>query len=213
MPVIDLAQPDRDELASQIHSACMEWGFFQITGHGVAPATSAAMLAAARGFFAQSSAEKRRISRTADNPWGFFDAELTKNTPDWKEIVDIGPERDGQTPQWPAQPDGFRPALEAYTAQLERIARALLRIVLANLGDTYGQELAGFQSDTSFLFLRPLARSNGLPYVDTIALKKIDRKNTNVKNTSARGVSKPSSCVQASKLTEMKIKSARHPRV
>ena len=153
MPVIDLAQPDRDELASQIHSACMEWGFFQITGHGVAPATSAAMLAAARGFFAQSSAEKRRISRTADNPWGFFDAELTKNTPDWKEIVDIGPERDGQTPQWPAQPDGFRPALEAYTAQLERIARALLRIVLANLGDTYGQELAGFQSDTSFLRL------------------------------------------------------------
>jgi len=111
------------------------------------------MLAAARRFFAQSSAEKRRISRTAENPLGFFDAELTKNTPDWKEIVDIGPERDGQTPQWPAFPAGFRNAMENYTAGVELIARTLLQIVLANLGDTRGQELTGFQTDTSFLRL------------------------------------------------------------
>jgi len=146
VPVIDLAQPDREALARQIHQACVDWGFFQIIGHGIEPDISAAMLAAARRFFAQPSVEKRRISRTADNPWGFFDAELTK-------IVDIGPELDGQTPQWPAHPDGFRAAMETYAAALERIARALLQIVLANLGDTRGDELAGFQTDTSFLRL------------------------------------------------------------
>ena len=60
---------------------------------------------------------------------------------------------------------------------------------------------------------RPLARSNGLPYVDTIASTHIDKKSTNRMNSSSRGVSKPSSCVQASKLSEMKIQSAGHPRV
>ena len=34
---------------------------------------------------------KQTIARTADNPWGYFDQELTKNTPDWKEIFDYGP--------------------------------------------------------------------------------------------------------------------------
>ena len=42
-------------------------------------------------FFSLPSAEKRSIIRTADNAWGFFDQELTKNVRDWKELFDVGP--------------------------------------------------------------------------------------------------------------------------
>ncbi len=46
--------------------------------------------------------EKRKILRTADNPWGFYDQELTRHTPDWKQIYDVGPPEGGViVPQWP----------------------------------------------------------------------------------------------------------------
>jgi len=111
------------------------------------------MFHSGRAFFAQSSEDKRGISRTQENPWGFFDAELTKNTPDWKEILDIGPERGAQKPQWPEQPPGFRDAMTTYVAEVQRIAYQLLKLLLLNLGDVDGRELAGFQTDTSFLRL------------------------------------------------------------
>ena len=59
----------------------------------------------AREFFAQPAADKRRLLRDADNPWGFFDKELTKNRQDWKEIYDYGPDvGDGRAPRWPHGP-------------------------------------------------------------------------------------------------------------
>ena len=45
----------------------------------------------ARLFFAQPPRTSARILRDADNPWGYFDQELTKNRQDWKEIYDFGP--------------------------------------------------------------------------------------------------------------------------
>ena len=153
VPVIDLATDDSALVASQIHRACREWGFFQVTGHGISDATSATMIAAARTFFARSTTDKRRISRNATNPWGFFDAELTKNTPDWKEIVDIGPEYGDQRPQWPDEPADFRLAMEAYGVEVERVARQLTGLLLQNLGDNKERELAGFSAHQSFLRL------------------------------------------------------------
>ena len=43
-------------------------------------------------FFAQKREAKQRLERTAENPWGYYDRELTKNVRDWKEVFDIGPE-------------------------------------------------------------------------------------------------------------------------
>lgn len=153
VPVLDLSVADRELIANQVHSACAEWGFFQIRGHGIPPAISEAMITSAQAFFARDADQKRRISRTADNPWGYFDAELTKNTPDWKEIFDIGPERDGQKPQWPEAPDNFRVAMEAYGLEVQRVARELTDLLLRNLGDENAREMRGFDADTSFLRL------------------------------------------------------------
>ena len=153
VPVIDLCADTPAKVAAEVHQACAEWGFFQVTGHGIPGLVSQAMISAARAFFACDQQQKRRISRNAENPWGFFDAELTKNTPDWKEIVDIGPERGAQRPQWPDYPANFRAAMEAYAGEAERVARELTGMLLRNLGDVDEREMLGFAEQQSFLRL------------------------------------------------------------
>lgn len=137
----------------QVNRACREWGFFQVIGHGIPEPITEAMQSAGQAFFASDSEQKRRISRTAENPWGFFDAELTKNTPDWKEIVDIGPEHGSQAPQWPERPANFRVVMEAYAAEAERVARELTGLLLRNLGDVHEATLDGFGEQQGFLRL------------------------------------------------------------
>lgn len=137
IPVIDLAHP-RAALVAQIARACREWGFFQIVGHGVDPALMAAADAEARAFFAAPKAEKRALLRDKDNPWGFYDRELTKNTRDKKEVFDIGPDAAGiETPdavfagatRWPAWRAPFAPTLRAYFAACEGVSGALVDLI------------------------------------------------------------------------------------
>lgn len=91
IPVIDVARLDSASALGAIDRACREWGFFQVVGHDIDPALFDRLLAVSREFFAQPVDIKRRISRDADDPWGYFDRELTKRRRDWKEIFDFGP--------------------------------------------------------------------------------------------------------------------------
>jgi isopenicillin N synthase-like dioxygenase len=123
-----------------------------------------------RRFFALPHPEKRRIERTAENAWGFFDRELTKNRRDWKEIFDVGPPIDdgdlaGNRPQWPAELPHFRTTIELLYGACERIARRVLATIAANLGDV-GRVDADFGArHTSFLRLNyyPLCRDPARP--------------------------------------------------
>ena len=81
VPVIDIARLRAPDTLEALDMACRNWGFFQITGHGIAESVTSALFAASRAFFAQPAETKRHIMRTKANPWGFFDRELTKNTP------------------------------------------------------------------------------------------------------------------------------------
>lgn len=157
VPVIRLADSARLEgdpqLARQLVQACEDWGFFQLLGHGVPTELSRNTFAAAEQFFAQPQDAKRQILRSAENPWGYFDAEFTKNALDWKEIVDIGPARGKQQPQWPLQLPEFRPAMDAYARSVDALARRLTDLILQTLSDSGPGELTGFQDHTSFLRL------------------------------------------------------------
>jgi isopenicillin N synthase-like dioxygenase len=130
IPVIDIQRADTDTLR-QLDAACREWGFFQITNHGVSDDLIAAMHAAMRGFFALPLEEKRAIERTATNAWGFYDRELTKNTRDWKQIFDVGPDENdgplaGQVAQWPARLPDFRTTMMAFYDECTRLSFWLL---------------------------------------------------------------------------------------
>jgi isopenicillin N synthase-like dioxygenase len=138
IPVIDIARLDRATTLRELDAACREWGFFQVVRHGVDETVTAALQRAMRAFFGQPGAAKRTVSRTAENPWGFYDRELTKNTRDWKEIYDYGPADDGaiapQWPQWPPTVPSFEPAVLDYYAECEALAFRLLRALSVNLG-------------------------------------------------------------------------------
>jgi isopenicillin N synthase-like dioxygenase len=130
IPVIDIQRSDAD-IQRQLDAACRDWGFFQITNHGVSDDLIAAMHRAMRDFFALPLEAKHAIERTATNSWGFYDRELTKNTRDCKQVFDVGPDETdgplaGHVAQWPAQMPALRTTLLAFYAECTRLSFSLL---------------------------------------------------------------------------------------
>ena len=157
VPVIDISSLDPVSL-ERMDDACRQWGFFHVTGHGVAKRVCDDTLTAMRQFFALPRAGKLAVERTATNSWGYYDQELTKNLPDWKEIFDVGPAGSAgpmaaARPQWPAEPAMFRPALESFARAAERVARRILTAISINLGQEPDALRGYFRDHTSFLRL------------------------------------------------------------
>jgi len=133
-PVIDISQPDRVHVHKAIDAACREWGVFQVVNHGIDTRLLGALRRQMRALFGAPLEEKLAISRTAENPWGFFDRELTRHQRDWKQIYDVGP-ADGQTrPQWPSSIPAFEPIVRTFYAECDALALRLLRVMARNLG-------------------------------------------------------------------------------
>ena len=157
VPVIAIGELDSPQSRAAIDEACRDWGFFQVTGHGIDQSVVNEIFAMSRAFFAQPAADKRRILRDADNPWGFFDKELTKNRQDWKEIYDYGPDGgDGRAPRWPAGEirPRFEAAVRACYASCTTLALRLLSTIASNLGVSPQVLARGFDNaHTSFLRL------------------------------------------------------------
>ena len=140
VPVVDLSQ-DRVAVIAAVAAACRDWGLFTLVGHGLDAALRQAWLDQSRRLFALAPAAKRALSRSFDNPWGFYDRELTKTARDRKEVFDIGPDAAGDagpfggvTP-WPVGNHDFAATMRALMAAGESIAARLVRIVLAGLGE------------------------------------------------------------------------------
>jgi isopenicillin N synthase-like dioxygenase len=158
VPIIDVADFGSDHWLPQMDFACREWGCFQIINHGVEPEQLAELQREIVNFFANSREAKRQVERTAENPWGFYDRELTKNVRDWKEIFDFGPAAAAGPlaclPQWPRGLTNFRPVMEAFFSECETIARKLLAGISRNLGMPVDYLGRGFGSEhSSFLRL------------------------------------------------------------
>lgn len=168
VPVIDLGGPAGmadpatiTRVAGEIGDACRDWGFFQIVNHGVDAAHLERVWQTVSAFFQLPRTEKRQLYRTGDNPWGFFDRELTKNQRDKKEIFDIGPEIEagtvgddpfsGATP-WPLAQPAFQDAMRAHFKICEKLSRTMMEAICLSL-DLQPESLAhSFQpSHTSFL--------------------------------------------------------------
>jgi len=135
LPVIDISNLATPATLEAIDAACRDWGAFQIVGHGIAERVIASLREQMHMFFAQPLAAKHEILRSADNPWGFYDRELTKHTPDWKQVYDFGPP-DGAAiqPQWPAALPAFPSAVQAFYDACDALALKLLGVISLNLG-------------------------------------------------------------------------------
>ena len=131
-PVISRLELEAPDALARLDLACREWGVFYLTDHGLHQTD--VLFDQARAFFAEPKTRKYRVRRTRDNAWGYFDEELTKNTRDWKEIFDFGPERGDFVPQWPASQPGLQTACERYFDACEALSFELLAAISSNLG-------------------------------------------------------------------------------
>ena len=86
VPAVNLSAPTATELTA-VDAACRDHGFFLLVGHG-ADQLIADMWRITEEFFAQSEAVKGAVRRTVDNPFGYWDRELTKRKRDHKEVFD-----------------------------------------------------------------------------------------------------------------------------
>lgn len=161
IPVVDIsALGGGDPLAEEqavaaIGQAAREVGFLMVTGHGIAPAVSDRLQAAARGFFEQPLAAKQAvyIGKSTNHrgyvPEGEEQLGDPGKMPDRKEAFDLALDlAAGAVPagnpmlgpnQWPAVP-GFREDVMAYYGAVFAVGRRLLRgfaLALGQPGDSF----------------------------------------------------------------------------
>jgi isopenicillin N synthase-like dioxygenase len=162
VPIIDVSAitEDANSAASQaavgeIANACREWGFFQVINHNVPADLIAETWAQTRQFFAQASSGKEALMRTRDNPWGYYNNELTKNQRDKKEVFDYT--TDGADPiysaenRWPEGNDRFRDTMRAYRDSCTDLGLSLLQafcvgidLPATHMKDDFAENHTGF---------------------------------------------------------------------
>ncbi|MEU1277300.1 2-oxoglutarate and iron-dependent oxygenase domain-containing protein [Streptomyces sp. NPDC005805] len=166
LPVIDLSAADRggrerDLLRAQLHAAAHDVGFFQLVGHGVTEAETAALDRAMRAFFALPGADRLALDNVHSPHFRGYTRvgdERTGGSQDWRDQLDIGAERPARVPgpgepgywwllgpnQWPAALPELRTAALAWIDRLSSVAGRLLRELLASIGADPGFYDAAF---------------------------------------------------------------------
>ncbi|MBT9607796.1 2-oxoglutarate and iron-dependent oxygenase domain-containing protein [Microbacterium sp.] len=155
LPILDLSLLDQGPEAAarfrdDLRTATRDVGFFYLTGTGISPELEARLLQAAKDFFALPEAEKLAIENvTSPHFRGYtrVGGELTQGRVDWREQIDIGPERDAITDSdgpgynrlvgpnlWPAAQPELREVVTEWHDRLTEISRTLLRAWALSLG-------------------------------------------------------------------------------
>ena len=137
VPIIDVSDLVRDSSSAlsttaidQIATACQTWGFFQIVNHGIASQQINEVWQQTHAMFALPMEEKLAIERNRENPWGFYNRELTKNQLDKKEVFDftrVGVDPIyGQTNRWPEKHPDFESTMMTYLDSCTGLSLKLL---------------------------------------------------------------------------------------
>jgi isopenicillin N synthase-like dioxygenase len=95
LPVVDL-RAESSQLRQGLREAAHEVGFFYLTGHEVPPQLAGRLLAAARRLFDLPDADKDAVAMVRSPHFRGYTrlgGELTRGQVDWREQIDIGPER------------------------------------------------------------------------------------------------------------------------
>lgn len=169
LSVIDLSAAvsgspeERARLRADLHRAAHGTGFFQLTGHGVTPRETDALMAAVRAFFALPEADRLAVSNI-DSPhfrgYTRVGDEHTAGHRDWRDQLDIGAERPARIPasgdpaywwlegpnRWPAAQPDLRAVALGWLDRLSAVAGLLLHELLAAIGapaDFYDDIFAG----------------------------------------------------------------------
>jgi len=153
LPILDLSELDEgDERAAlfrdELRAATHDVGFFYLTGTGVSPELVSRLHRAALDFFALPEEEKLAIENVNSPHFRGYTrvgGERTQGEIDWREQIDIGPERDAVADGpvfnrligpnlWPESQPELREVVSEWHARLSEVARKLLRAWALALG-------------------------------------------------------------------------------
>ncbi|MFI6400110.1 isopenicillin N synthase family dioxygenase [Rhodococcus coprophilus] len=156
LPIIDLtrfdgAPAERVAELERLRTVTHEIGFFHLTGHGIDPAAADDLITDSRAFFALPDATKLEIENTHSPHFRGYTrvgGERTQGNIDWREQLDIGPEReavaevDDARPWevlhgpnlWPDQVPQLRSSALHWMERLQTVGLRLLRAWAESLG-------------------------------------------------------------------------------
>ncbi|CAN1283337.1 Protein SRG1 [Linum perenne] len=148
VPVIDLQKLASDvskssesesELRS-LHSACKDWGFFQVVNHGVSKQLLDELRLEVANFFRLPHEEKKRkqLWQQPDNHEGFGQLFVISEEQklDWSDMFYITtlPHTLRHTELFDKLPRNLRETLETYCSELRRLALRILSYISKSLG-------------------------------------------------------------------------------
>ncbi|MGW6911933.1 isopenicillin N synthase family dioxygenase [Streptomyces sp. NPDC054940] len=171
LPVIDISRfrapdTDRDTFLAELRAAAHEVGFFYVTGHGVPVSLQDEILGAARTFFALPEERRLEIENVNSPQFRGYTRTGTEHTggnADWREQIDIGPERAALDTgpddpaylrligpnQWPSAQPELREIVLRWQAEALRVSREVLRALAAALGQDEGYFDAWFDDEAA----------------------------------------------------------------
>ncbi|KAI4684469.1 uncharacterized protein J4E84_006459 [Alternaria hordeiaustralica] len=189
LPIIDISpfmdpsssQKARSTTASAINAACINYGFFYLTGHGIPTTKLDEIIDLAREFFSLTIEEKNKIKRfDAGSPEGGDGARgyqglgenVTGGLQDMQEAIDWyrdwpadkrepGDGGPGSVKSlqgvnlWPEKPEQLRPVYEEYISRVKKVGEALVHAmgVALDLGPPPGEGATQSTQDEE-IFLR-----------------------------------------------------------
>ncbi|TVY58387.1 2-oxoglutarate-dependent dioxygenase citB, partial [Lachnellula cervina] len=156
--LLDPTSPLADKIVETARKACIETGFFQITGHGISEKLQSELFEASKQFFALSSEEKQSLDvNTKPGRKGYDSAEAYngEKLPDLKESFFLGHDNPPDDPAvlsqrffmapnvWPSDSllasSSFREPVERYFTAINNLAIQVLDLVALTL--PYGRDI------------------------------------------------------------------------
>ncbi|KDP30652.1 hypothetical protein JCGZ_16217 [Jatropha curcas] len=140
IPIIDMSKlidGNEYELAA-LHTACKNWGFFQLINHGVEEEVIEKMKMDVKEFFKLPLEEKKICAQVPNNIEGYGQAFVVSQEQklDWGDMLFLLPQPLSQRNMrfCPTNPTSFRATLDEYSLELQRISICLVRFIGRNLG-------------------------------------------------------------------------------
>lgn len=166
LPILDLSLADDPDTAedfrAELRRVTHEIGFFYLTGHGIPDAEFSRIIDVAQRFFALPEDEKLAIENTNSPHFRGYTrtgGERTQGLVDWREQIDIGPERapvdepvhdfDHLTGpnQYPESLPELREATESWHSRLTEVGNRLLQQWALSLGQSADHFASAFAED------------------------------------------------------------------
>uniref|UniRef100_A0A7N0U2Q1 Fe2OG dioxygenase domain-containing protein n=1 Tax=Kalanchoe fedtschenkoi TaxID=63787 RepID=A0A7N0U2Q1_KALFE len=133
VPLIDMQKLLSDEFKQaellKLHTACADWGFFQIINHGVSDGLLEELKRGTREFFKLPAEEKQKFEQLEDEVEGYGQMFVTSEEQklDWADMFYVVtlPTSLRRPHLLPKLPLTFREAVEAYSLEVKSLARKI----------------------------------------------------------------------------------------